>query len=1008
MRKLQWVLLSLLSSMLVVAFAATSNPAASPPVTPSPSAPASGSSLAVHKIFLPVISQPDPFAYRTSAIWTHEPPINNQEVAFFRKAFMLDKSFSEIQISIFADTRYELWVDGTWIGRGPARFSQRIHEYDLYNLNTLGPGQHLIAVLVQWAPNNRRSESLTPYLELMVRGKSQSGYRDLLQTDSSWKARQAQAWQTASTPVHLWGLIGPTELVDLRRLPADWMNPEYDDSDWQAAVVKDSLELDYQPLSISSASLPTVNSLEKGAALSLPASIVTHLQAVRYAPRSIPVLTYTAHTPQVIESGLLSPGMDLIEVSQPITESYVLGFQAPQAVTVTIETLSQFTAPVTGTFLLDNFPLSWQIASPFRPDVYSAVAAVAPGEHQLQLGNIPTDGLSFSLSRKGITYTDGQAPTLRQGTNAGKRLLLAEPIPDFSAVTVQMGDTLSATASTVPAYLVLDLGKTVYGRIAAKVSGPAGSIVDIGWDERLLSGTNRPLPYPGSLHPYWDQVDSWILGDSAREITTIDARSGRYILVAIWGEGPVRLEDIRVYEEQYPVAQTGEFLSSSDLLNKIWQVGADTVRLNMNDAYADPWRERGQWWGDAYVIDHANRAAFGDSQLLRRGIEFMLDAVDMNGRPRALAPNGEGSYMLDYGMLSVQSLQEYGQITGDLNLAQDQYAAVLRFMQYLQGFTNAATGLLDIPFAHWNLTAYIDPRAYSSRYGQSTALNALYYETLLKSASIAEDLGDTSRSTTWRKRAARIKQQINTVLFDEKEGLYWTTIYEGEKLSPSPHAQAWALASGIVPPEQEAAVASALEELLSTDPATPNVDIYGMYWVLEALGRTGRIADALQIIERYYGYLLDSGATTWWERFDANQDYKASLSHGWGSSPTWFLTTYILGASQSGPTAWLVKPAFAGVASAEGALPLPAGLLQVSWQQTSCDEAHLNLVSPVGTIGEVVIPWVNASSLELDGSIIWEDGAALRQDVHLQQDGIHVPIGAGTYEMLARRSCVAR
>ena len=62
-------------------------------------------------------------------------------------------------------------------------------------------------------------------------------------------------------------------------------------------------------------------------------------------------------------------------------------------------------------------------------------------------------------------------------------------------------------------------------------------------------------------------------------------------------------------------------------------------------------------------------------------------------------------------------------------------------------------------------------------------------------------------------------------------------------------------------------VAESLIDILSTNPDYPNVEIYGMFWILEALGQTNHISEGLAIIENYYGHLLASEATTWWEHF---------------------------------------------------------------------------------------------------------------------------------------------
>jgi alpha-L-rhamnosidase len=92
------------------------------------------------------------------------------------------------------------------------------------------------------------------------------------------------------------------------------------------------------------------------------------------------------------------------------------------------------------------------------------------------------------------------------------------------------------------------------------------------------------------------------------------------------------------------------------LLNQIWQVGVDSLRLNMTDGYTDtPWRERGQWWGDAFIEHRINLAVFGDNSLYERGVLLMANNGP-SGEIYGMAPNGAGLPMLDYGMLWVQSL----------------------------------------------------------------------------------------------------------------------------------------------------------------------------------------------------------------------------------------------------------------------------------------------------------------------------------------------------------------
>ena len=62
-------------------------------------------------------------------------------VALFRHHFSLPVGMDPLEISIIADTRYELWLDGNWLGRGPARFSRARQEFDVYALDGLIAGQ---------------------------------------------------------------------------------------------------------------------------------------------------------------------------------------------------------------------------------------------------------------------------------------------------------------------------------------------------------------------------------------------------------------------------------------------------------------------------------------------------------------------------------------------------------------------------------------------------------------------------------------------------------------------------------------------------------------------------------------------------------------------------------------------------------------------------------------------------------------------------------------------------
>jgi alpha-L-rhamnosidase len=919
----------------------------------APAAPPPGTTL-----YMPLALRHD-VRLEHAGIWSATAPAGPQ-VVLFRGACVPPAPVTEVALAVFADTRYEAWLDGRWVGRGPARFSRQQREYDVFALPDLAAGTHVLAVLVQWAPNQRRAESTRPRLQALLGGRQNGEATVVLATDTHWRAWAPAAWRADAAPVHADNLIGPTEILDLRRLPADWQQPGFDDAAW-------------------------------------PAPVPVPADGAVYTPRSIPPLVDAPVRPTLLESGALSPGREVVELPGGTTQRALF---LSRGGTVAVESLVD---PVTLAPLVarvDGVPLAWSAAGADRPDVVRGTKSVAAGTHTLAF-DAPDGGLTYDVSAPDIAGTGTLAPS----RHAGRRLLLAEPVPAGALVQAVDGPGLDLVFSATPAYAVLDLGRVRLGRVAARADGPAGAIVDVGWDERLWPGSNRPLPYPGSLHPPWDQVDSWVLDGTTRALSTLDARAGRYLLVAVWGPGPVRLSDLHVLEDRYPASARGAFSSSNARLDRIWQVGVDTLYANMEDAYADPWRERGQWWGDAFVADQVNQAALGDTLLLRRGLRFMGAAIHA-GRPTALAPNGAGLTLLDYGMLWVRSLSDYLRQTGDTSSVAPVYPPLRDFMAYLATYAQPDTGLLDMPDAQGPLV-YIDPGGTANRYGQATAVNAMYYGALESAATVADALGDPAQAASWRQRAAALRASLNDHLYLTTSRRYAGSLRAGQLTAPTAQAQAWALAYGLVPESEQTAVADALLDLSPPDPARRTVEIYGQYWVLAGLARAGRVPDALTLIEAYYGPLLDAGATTWWESFYGSpRSYASSRSHAWGAAPTWFLTEHVLGARRVDPLTWELRPALAGVSQASGYLPLGARTLRAAWRLAPCQAYTVTVQAPANMAGRLLVPRPPAEgTLTLDDTPLWSQGAPQADNVALTPDGLRVAITPGNHTLRRGPGC---
>ncbi len=336
-------------------------------------------------------------------------------------------------------------------------------------LSTLGTGEHLIAVLVQWSPNNRRSESLAPYLQAHLSGKTGSGSMIYYPTATDWKVRLSDAWRSDAALVHTWGLIGSTELLDLSRLPESWFRTTFADDTWPYAVVRD-----ISPVNISNYFEPSLlqEDLLASKSSGLTQSPGTRLATatdISYQPRSIPVLVNQPMTVTVIDRGVLSPGFRLGELIPPLTDPHSITIDATGGVTFTIETLTQTISAQGGSIALDGLALQWEQAGAHRPDVLQASRWITSGAHQIAFSGMPSDGATFAVSTANINTS---SLPFSQGNHAGRRQLLAQPIsePDQVEVISNSGELL-LQFNSLPGYVVLDLGRTVHGRLKSSSHG---------------------------------------------------------------------------------------------------------------------------------------------------------------------------------------------------------------------------------------------------------------------------------------------------------------------------------------------------------------------------------------------------------------------------------------------------------------------------------------------------------------------------------------------------------
>ncbi|QNL50466.1 alpha-rhamnosidase [Olivibacter sp. SDN3] len=159
------------------------------------------------------------------ARWIAHPKLSEQEfaVVHFRKEVDIAKVPDSLVVHVSGDSRYKLYVNGQWVGHGPAAGDLRNWQFESINIEPyLKEGRNVIASEVWNFASQRPMAHMSMETGFILQEDEPSGPYGL-NTDSTWLVMANEAYETKPE----WRLntdIGGTEWVDFNRYPSDWKN----------------------------------------------------------------------------------------------------------------------------------------------------------------------------------------------------------------------------------------------------------------------------------------------------------------------------------------------------------------------------------------------------------------------------------------------------------------------------------------------------------------------------------------------------------------------------------------------------------------------------------------------------------------------------------------------------------------------------------------------------------------------------------------------------------------
>lgn len=384
-------------------------------------------------------------------------------------------------------------------------------------------------------------------------------------------------------------------------------------------------------------------------------------------------------------------------------------------------------------------------------------------------------------------------------------------------------------------------------------------------------------------------------------------------------DAELHLKEVRAIFTYRDIPYLGSFNSSDERLNQIWQTGAYTVHLNMQDYLWDGIkRDRLVWVGDLHPEVATVNAVFGYNEVVPKSLDLARDVTPLPGWMSGIST---------YSMWWIILHHDWYMHHGDL--------AYLREQQpYLAGLVRQIAGKVDENgkeemdgnrFLDWPTSE--DPAAIHA------GLQAMTQWSLATAVELSELLGDTETKQIAADAVNRLSR------------------YTPDSGSTKQAAALMALV-GMMPAEQVD------KEVLSVGGAANFSTFYG-YYMLQAMAKAGNYRGAMDVIREYWGAMIDLGATTFWEDFniewvknagridelvpegkvDVHGDYgdycyvgfRHSFCHGWASGPTAWLTEHVLGIKvlEPGSKRIAVKPHLGDLEFVEGTYPTPYGVLYV-------------------------------------------------------------------------------
>jgi alpha-L-rhamnosidase len=521
-----------------------------------------------------------------------------------------------------------------------------------------------------------------------------------------------------------------------------------------------------------------------------------------------------------------------------------------------------------------------------------------------------------------------------------------------------------------PGVYVYDMGQNFSGWAQLRVSGPRGTTVKLRFAE-LLYGDG--MINTENLRAA-KAMDTYTLKGSGTEVYEPRFTYHGFRYVELTGfSGTPRLDTLRGRVVHTAVQPTGGFICSKPILNQLQHIilWGQTTNLHSIPTDCDQRDERLGWLGDAHVTAEEAMMNYDMAAFYTNFLRDIQDEQDSEGALPDVIPGAQyGLRPADpawgsaYPLITWYMYQRYG----DRRILETHYEGIKAWADSLS--RKAENHILSFSkYGDW-VPIEKTPNSVTSTFYYAYANEVV--------AKAAEVLGKPDEAQKYRSLASDIKAAFHKKFYDPANEYYATGTQS---------ANTFALFLNMVPEENRGAVMGYLtNNIVYSHDTHVTTGFLGIKYLMEVLTEEGRSDLAYELATQAsypsWGYMMENGATTLWELWQ-NKTGPSMNSHNhpmFGSVGCWLyqaLGGINLDAKEVGYRRIRIAPQMVrDLTWASATVETVRGVVSSEWQRTA-DRIHLEILIPVGSNAQVLIPKLQMARVNVTegGKAVWQKGA---------------------------------